>query len=399
MSKKKNQKTVSMNWRIPQPTEGDAKNKPDVFDHRQELLAAWGKKVLFKQVYSNGRKNVSDRYLEKFVNDSIDHYNYIVLTYFKNLYKLGGYLTEEERKNIDTIDLAPILTSDEYEMPDNFKEYVDSIEDEVYAITPCFPRGMLHLGHNTGVEFEVKEVNAELGTIKLFIREYRRSAEDDVFAVPGVSGEVTISAIFDENYNIRAQVEIDPDTYEDKVDIYTKISPKALGWKLEDVKFWEAVVIQDGVDQFARYLAHDDHPLAQLGKNFAYAVLISNYFLSQYRPTMEKEYRSKRETKPHARKKVLTRRVRTVGTVKFYSVKTPRQTNKDTVRHWHVASWTTRGHIRHYSDGKKVYIKPVVKYRKALKDQDNNVTIPKTIRFVDNRPKEQNDGAEVSCEA
>ena len=63
--------------------------------------------------------------------------------------------------------------------------------------------------------------------------------------------------------------------------------------------------------------------------------------------------------------------VRTLSNgVTIKSVKVPKAPTVDIVRHYKVASWNVRGHMRHYKTGKVVYIPPRVAKRKEFENTD-----------------------------
>lgn len=76
------------------------------------------------------------------------------------------------------------------------------------------------------------------------------------------------------------------------------------------------------------------------------------------------------------------RKVRTISMVKFTSKSVPRMPTEKSVIKYNVASWNTRGHLRHYKSGKTVYVRPSVHHRKALL-KDELVPSPTTIRFTE----------------
>lgn len=53
------------------------------------------------------------------------------------------------------------------------------------------------------------------------------------------------------------------------------------------------------------------------------------------------------------------------------SVKVPKASTLEVVRHYKVASWNVRGHMRHYKNGKTVYIEPKVHKRKEFENTTN----------------------------
>lgn len=70
--------------------------------------------------------------------------------------------------------------------------------------------------------------------------------------------------------------------------------------------------------------------------------------------------------------------VRTLSSgVTIKSAKVPKAPTTEIVRHYKVASWNVRGHMRHYKDGKVVYIQPRVAKRKEF--ENTNVAKRQTI--------------------
>ena len=57
-----------------------------------------------------------------------------------------------------------------------------------------------------------------------------------------------------------------------------------------------------------------------------------------------------------------------------------RKPTEEIIRHYTVASWSVRGHVRHYKSGKTVYIKPHEKHRKDMTKTEEEIRVPKTIK-------------------
>ena len=69
-------------------------------------------------------------------------------------------------------------------------------------------------------------------------------------------------------------------------------------------------------------------------------------------------------------------KIRAFGDVKIKSVKVPKTPTEESIRHYKIASWNKRGHVRHYKSGKEVYIKQTVCKRKGF---DDNVKPLQTV--------------------
>lgn len=73
------------------------------------------------------------------------------------------------------------------------------------------------------------------------------------------------------------------------------------------------------------------------------------------------------------------RKIRTIGTISITSKSVPHAPTQKSAAKYVIASWQTRGHIRHYKSGKTVYIKPSIHHRHALKQ--NAAPAPVTIKL------------------
>ena len=63
--------------------------------------------------------------------------------------------------------------------------------------------------------------------------------------------------------------------------------------------------------------------------------------------------------------------VRTLSSgVQIKSASVPKAPTVDIIRHYKVASWNVRGHMRHYKNGKTIYIAPTVAKRKEFENTD-----------------------------
>ena len=176
-------------------------------------------------------------------------------------------------------------------------------------------------------------------------------------------------------------------------ELYTKILPKQLGWNRTMVKFWEAVTLQNAVDQDEKFRRCGIDPADQLARYFIQSICLSNYFLSKHKPVqLDKDAGTKEpDTESIKKEPVLQpidpnqpiKHVRKVGVIQFVSNKPPRKPSQKTARQYHVAVWTVRGHVRKYANGKTVYIRPTVRRRKALQDHINSRP-QNIIEFHDN---------------
>jgi hypothetical protein len=93
------------------------------------------------------------------------------------------------------------------------------------------------------------------------------------------------------------------------------------------------------------------------------------------------------------------RRIRYIGSVSFLSESVPKIYNSDTLERaimkdgtiqYRTPAWQVRGHVRHYKNGKTVYIEPHVSHRKDFDDVKNVKVAPQTIRICKGNPESDN---------
>ena len=170
-------------------------------------------------------------------------------------------------------------------------------------------------------------------------------------------------------------------------------------WNAEQIDMWERIVLQNTIDQEARFAVRNTNNVEQLANIFAACVTLCNYLMSKHRLTIVKP-KSEDNTvsaqiepkgnRPYVPSEPSARRERTIGLVRFISEEPPKRPNKKTIRQYKLASWPTRGHIRHYANGKTVWIKPSVHHRQKLKNNPNAIHGENTvIRLKNNLPEDQ----------
>lgn len=305
-------------------------------------------------------------------------------------------LDEKQISKLDAIDAGGLTdTMWPHGLIEEHMPYAQSLDQPVYAFAPCFQRGIMVLPDVPGtirnfVQFDVLSLNGETGTLSFRIRDYCQAPDrfepgigcDAEAQVTQTDGDLSIS--------------LDVTNRLGFPDLYTRIPPRQLGWDRATARQWRKTVLQNAVDQAERFRRADVDPCLQLVQRFLSACLAANAGLSASKPVILKEPRQgKAETAKKAAKKAPEgkpsdkappeRRVRVSGLVKFSSAMPPKPASK-TSREYRTASWTARGHVRRYKSGKQVYIKPMVKHRKALAGKEGHV--PSTVKIIDNRPKE-----------
>ena len=358
MAKKKKKPT---RWQIPAPTPFDAMRNPDLTDHIGELM--------LREIKRTSPGPVSQ---EKF-NRYAQHYAELFDTYSRQLNKL--YPAIDDLLSLDQIDVTSLQKQLVVQPQEPAMiQYLSSLRPPIYGAIPCFAKGMLFTNETRAIFFEIKSIDPDVESYTVFLRHYTRTDTQEPWQV-GVSGEVTINMCTVDG-QIADNHQVNDNTVEEFTDIYTRIPPSQLHWPREDVRLWEHVVLQNAVDQKARFAVltgQENGAVASLARIFYYSILLSNFYLSKFKPKIErtpKDTKKPTNTRPKSvPNEPSAQRIRTVGTIKFVSARPPRQVNEKTVRTYRLASWPTRGHTRTYKSGKTVYIKPTVHHRKSLNDQ------------------------------
>ena len=280
----------------------------------------------------------------------------------------------------------------------------DKPDEFFYLFLPCFQKGVLQINEGRFNYFEIQELNLDTLTAEIQLTDYITT--DGLIQI-GRSVPFRFTGYPQADHspspNVREQltshiIQTDSKTF---VDIYQEIPPVKTGWTRPMIKYWEAITLQNAVDQEYKFQQmHIDYG-NQMSTTFLFLISIANYYLSKRKPTLVKPSKNTdgklQDSNPATESGIdpidptePIRRIRTVGTVRFISAKPPKPVNAKTVRQYHIAEWTVRGHTRTYANGKTVYIKPQVKRRKLLQNHTNQKP-QNIIQFHDNRPSDKED--------
>jgi len=385
--KRRNPDKAPKSWILPSPSP-DNGDIPDVAKH---LLSLY-KKLYEQDTGLPAYGNAWNRYID----DATRMYK----NYVERLVETSPDLVDRtEFSKMDAIDASGLTDSI---WPGGLLAehlpYAETLSQPVYAFAPCFQKGIMLLPDVPGtirnyVQFEVMDLDGEAGTMTLHIRDYCKAPGR---FEPGIGCEADIQAFRDAYGQVSTRIRI-----YDRLgfpDLYTRIRPTDLGWTRQEARQWRKTVLQNAVDQADRFQRNEVDPCLQLVQRFLSGCLAANAGLSATKPVIEKPAKADagktdgtgKPGKEPARDKPSDkappeRRVRIAGLVKFSSARPPRPANK-AAREYRTPSWTARGHIRHYKNGTQVYIRPMVKHRKALAGKDGHV--PSTVKILDNRPAE-----------
>lgn len=386
MSKRNKQKkkynATPAKFHLPAPSP-NLTGQPNRHSHLYHLMETYIAKQLAKKKYI-GSPVMRNQY-DAEVNTIIQQHTKLHDDFIQKLTSLGLNHSLQDVESMDIIDLSFLsrgsapndiidLNHPEIREAMHWFEKLKAPESW-FASLPCFKQGAIRMNKARWLLFQVKELQYETSlAYKMHLVDYDSSAE--VGGLDGVSFDVTLRHT--------NKFEHDITNVQDFSTKYSSITPMQLGWNKEQVQLWEEVTLQNAVDQKELFKKNNISPADTILALFSALVITSNYYLSNQKPTIEKEPRiTKTGTKSGNRRPYCPpdKRIRHIGTVRFISKQIPKPPTEHTVRHWHVEQWTVRGHVRHYKSGKTVYIQPTVKHRKQLQQQPDQKPIQNVLLF------------------
>lgn len=429
MSKKKQKKSKNINripkeFNIPQPSSFIYDDKSDIMDDSGKLLVDFAKKYHY-----NASLKEQQHIIEKLVSLYCNQHK----KYQKMLIDKEISFSLDTLMKKDRIDVTPLLAlssvNNDYAIPnfntpfaiDALNAYPEKLDERFYASIPCFQEGVIQINKSRFIYFKIESLDLDNYYARIYINDYMLKKENEhesrfnmgrgvVFEIRRpTQKEITEHNMLVMIKNDIAKNKIDDDELLNEnsphtfinsitsfVDIYTKLSPKELGWNKDECKLWEYVTLQNAVNQETRFHNLNINIYEKLIGIFVTAIIISNYYLSKHKPVIVKNTTNNKSHEPNSAHKtsikqnnnksetLSEKKIRKVGVIKFISNKPPKQSNHNTLRHYTMAKWTARGHIRTYANGHTVYIKPQVRERKNLKQQNTSIT-QSVIVFNDNR--------------
>lgn len=340
----------------------------------------------------------SDCYDCKYLKDEMDKvFAYVVKTYsgnFSHIVELydkynaalidKGIIQDYAISNdLDFIDASSI--DDLYANPTDpekisLAEKINAYGDATgfFGVIPPFTKACIRLYDTFDVIYDIIKLDRAKQTMIMQITAYEDYSEYGCKSkIPYVSYKLGISG-----KNIRKNGDFTLDIIEPLSisDMYRTISPKQLKWNKTDRLAWSQVYLR-----LIRALEGEDNQMSVrcvewLSNNLITAITGINYILSQNRaPTSTHAHTTGSITEvnaynPEAQKERQVRILRTVGPIAIKSVTLPTLRDEERVMNYQVAAWSVRGHMRHYKNGKSVYIKPRVNRRRCMGDIANDVT-------------------------
>ena len=275
----------------------------------------------------------------------------------------------------DTIDVSgwarETLGNDYTSMPPmSLKENeLIALHDNWCLGIPPFLEGVLLLNKDRYLVFEVTDIDMENKSYKVTLIDY---ASDHGIWILNVVVVATITVDMSTQFNY------------DEVTNYDYIKGMFVDHVLQpkiylDNKLYDNVV--NRLLPFLKECIEDDNkentPMARSALNHFYTsiVKVNMELMNGPKPKAIKAKGTKSKVKTVTdkvpEKNPKPQIVRTLSSgVTIKSARVPKAPTVDIVRHYKVASWNVRGHMRHYKTGKVVYIPPRVAKRKEFENTD-----------------------------
>lgn len=308
--------------------------------------------------------------------------------YTKTLHRLGIAKTKQELLNADIIDIRglypgssdfdlkiPLTTEDE-------KAYINDTGWVVFI--PCFAEGVIHLTDNRYWDYKIMEMDSDQQMYRVLIREYLNVNNVWEMSVTAFA-RIYFSDMTQCTDKVHIEFTIDENDKYCSVDhkmLYSALSRKKLKWSKDDYRLWKDIIIPYADKITKDFKSKNKTAYGELTRLFVNIIMHINYTMHMnkmsrpQKPTHHKTVTA--DTKIVVNKQSQPERLtRTVGGIVIKSEKPARVPTEKSIIRYTMASWNTRGFIRHYKSGKTVYVKPSVHHRHCLNDNE-----------TDNRPKQ-----------
>lgn len=299
-------------------------------------------------------------------------------------------------KSLDCIDLREIMENGidlSY-----MRQYVMlHTEEDFFSFLPCFEEGVFRLPDNMYLYFKIRNMllkdsnsRINIGTdneqtdktpdmidgdyCEIMIEDYKFN--EKLKWCPGLRARIVIRKKTDKKVEIAM---IESDSMAELSACSTKTLRENLHWTDAQIALWSkyAKAIYQAEPEKQSFVS------AAIQQFCAFTTYI-NLCLQEKKPSHGKKPRT--ETKRHVKTTVdttaqqpekLVRNISIGGSnISFTSRKMPRRPDEEYIRHYSVAAWKTRGHLRHYKSGKTVWIKETVHKRKGF---ENNESAPQSV--------------------
>lgn len=256
-----------------------------------------------------------------------------------------------------------------------------------YAFLPCFQNGFMHYADAEDFYFQIRNINENLHQIKIQLLSCSNIAKNCPMYLFAVEATVTLPAADEDVSSILVKIEhlLTHD------DIYRLLSETDMHWNSLDTKFWNIHLQQfqtvlnssNSPEQFRSHIEGD------IRLFFQYNLMANHIMSKEAHNASAASTASKTKSAPSHPKKdfkpntgAQTRTTHTFSNnLKVHAPKDWKPVKSPKVLHYTMESWPVRGHIRHYKNGKTVYIKPRINRRKGSNGSQPTGTTTINIKF------------------
>ena len=221
-----------------------------------------------------------------------------------------------------------------------------------FYFIPPFEHGVLRLNKMNFVVWDMKEINLDEKSYEVDLREYM--LDRGIW----ILNHVAFLSVKDDCIHMGYNGMCLPDIMQANYDLVKDDLSK----QYDDIDALQKMVVE--------YYHHFDLPndTKDFCTHFLHAISNVNYILSQ-KPAKAVRTGSGNKVKVKKGeigeiKPKITRAL--MNGIMITSSKAPKCPTGEIIRHYSVAEWKTRGHLRHYKNGKIVYIAPTIHHRKCL---------------------------------
>ena len=313
----------------------------------------------------------------------------------KNLLRNYNHMTVEKhirksRKELKAMDLIDVRNL----LPDKRKDTcsiltIPRTEAEIeylkknkwYTCLPCFKTGVLQMNTDSYIEYAIQDIQEYEYTVKLWNYTYANIGWE-----PGVTVTAQYQFPRREVLGDYGNIYCNILDFENYVDYYHILDEQTLHLSKNEQRIWKVYLeeLQNMDDAITKQSNNKQHIGYSLAVIFINTIPKISAALEQNKPKLAPGQRTRR--KPDVSQKtyetpdtIPKKKVRIIGTgIKVKSEKPPKMPTMETVIRYKTPSWTTRGHMRTYQNGKQVWIKESVHKRHAMQDADPKTT---TIKF------------------
>lgn len=343
-------------------------------DHNSQLALMGTDNESYKSADLLKEINHGVNYIRTKYNNNFDRVINLYLDYNQALINRGIF-PALDLENTDYIDAHNV-----YDMlytlgkPNETKEAAMVAEfmanNPLYSLVPPFTKGSITINDGFDAMYTVKEINPIDETVTIDVTFFDREFLIKNHPIPYIRYNVTAS------YDAKARtIKTNAEASYNILDMYTLITPKEMKWSKADRTAFNAVILR-----LVRLLEGDDHKMSSgcvyaTMPTFFGAIAATNAILFAKQTHAHQRGTSNKVTPasvydPEAQR---TQSVHIIekDQIMVRSFSEPQLGSSMRPMNYQVASWSCRGHVRHYKSGKVAYIPPHTKHRKCMEDVED----------------------------